>query len=128
MGCLPGQISGENPFAQDKSNFNPDLPLLNVNAFEPASRFTEFQDMYAGVGPRVSDLRGFGFHNQDVTLTKAFKIREGMNFQVRGDFFNIYNMHSLRGFDTDIASPTFGVWNGGVTAPRYIQLGGRFQF
>jgi hypothetical protein len=31
-------------------------------------------------------------------------------------------------FDTDIASQDFGMWNGGVSSPRNIQLSGRVSF
>jgi hypothetical protein len=124
MGCLPGVLAGKDPWAQDKSNFNPDMPLLNASSFEDPSSF----NYYGGNGSRISNLRGFGYKNVDLTITKSFKITERVGFQVRGDIFNVMNMHVLRGFDTDVASPTFGMWNGSVTNPRYVQLGGRVSF
>lgn len=103
---------------------NPDLPLLNINAFESAGSF----NMYSGAGSRVTTLRTPNFFNQDLTIQKSFAITEKISFQVRGDFFNVYNAHTLTGFDTDVASPSFGMWNGGVTNPRYLQVGGRIKF
>ena len=130
MGCLPGQIPGADPFAQDKGNFEPSKPLLNVNAFQSVDTFTfsPGQGFDYGNGPRMTNIRGFPYHNFDFTMMKAFHITESKNFQVRADFFNIFNLHTFRGFDTDVASPAFGTFNGGVTPPRYIQVGGRFQF
>ena len=29
---------------------------------------------------------------------------------------------------TDVASPSFGLWNGSVSAPRNMQVGGKFLF
>jgi len=130
MGCLPGQIPSVDPFAQDKGSFNPDLPLINVDAFQNANdfQFVSGQGFVYGSGARMTNFRGFPFHNVDFSMTKAFHITESKNVSVRADFFNLFNMHVLRGFDTDVASPTFGMWNGNVTPPRYVQLGARFSF
>ncbi len=64
---------------------------------------------------------------------------EKVNFQIRAEFFNMWNQHrfidaggfNIGGnfpFNTDIASPGFGKWTGGVSAPRTIQLGARVEF
>ena len=103
---------------------NPDLPLLNVNAFESTDSFNN----YWGAGSRVTPLRTPNFFNEDLTIQKSFAITEKIAFQVRGDFFNVYNTHTLTGFNTDVASPSFGMWNGGVTNPRYLQIGGKIKF
>ena len=57
-GCIPGILPGADPFAQDKGNFDPNQPLLNRGAFEPADSF----NFYFGQGPRISDFRGFAYH------------------------------------------------------------------
>ena len=85
-------------------------------------------NFYYGVGPRVSDLRGLGYHNQDVSITKSFRISEHIDFQLRADFFNFWNWHSFQSFDTFIDSPNFGMISGGATAPRYVQVGGKITF
>jgi len=87
---------------------------------------------YHSLHPRVTNLRGFGYKNQDLTIAKHFRISERVTFQLRGDFFNIFNLHTFRGyangFDTDVASPSFGHWNGEVSGPRSVQVGGRIDF
>ncbi|HVX67793.1 MAG TPA: hypothetical protein VHA11_14375, partial [Bryobacteraceae bacterium] len=135
MGCIPGQVPGASPFAQDMGNFDPNKPLLNINAFQSVDtfNFVAGQGFNYGDGARMTSFRGFPFHNVDFMMTKAFHITESKTFQVRADFFNLFNFHVFRtstsnAFDTDVASPTFGMWNGGVTPPRYVQIGGRFQF
>ncbi len=125
--CIPALLPGANPFAANKSGFDPGKgPLFSVGAFQPASTF----NFNFGEGPRVSNIRGFGYHNQDIALTKTVQFTERVKMEVRGEFFNAWNWHcfSTNPFDTDVASPTFGVWNGGVTEPRNIQLGLRFLF
>src|ERR1700680_2334126 len=63
-------------------------------------------------------------------------------FQLRGDAFNVFNAHHFNNvgtfiqsggsggsaFNTDVASPDFGKWNGGVSSPRNIQVSGRISF
>jgi hypothetical protein len=134
VACIPATLEGANPFAQNKSDFDPgNGPLLNSAAFEDPSSF----NFYYGKGPRVSNFRGFGYHNQDLTLFKRTQINEKVRFEFRAEFFNVWNLHIFRctshcfgdqGFDTDVASPTFGEWNGDVTPPRTIQLGAKLVF
>ncbi|MGH9397134.1 MAG: carboxypeptidase regulatory-like domain-containing protein [Terriglobia bacterium] len=124
-GCIPGVLPGANPFAQSKSNFNPNLPFFNVNAFQPASSF----NFNFGDGSRVANIRGYGYSNQDLSLIDNIAITERFKAQLRCDFFNMWNWHSLStNFNSDVNSPSFGLWNGGVSAPRNIQLGIRFTF
>lgn len=135
VGCIPAIIPGANPWAQSKSHYNPSLPLFNVNAFEQASNF----NFYFGQGPRMSNLRGFPFYNHDLALVKTTKLTEKVGMQFRAEFFNLWNWHSYNttsaldenvpaAVTTDIASPSFGLWNGTVTTPRNIQLSMKILF
>ena len=136
-GCIPALLPAANPFSQEKSSFDPANPLLNKNAFEPADSF----NFYYGQGPRVSNIRGFGYYNHDLSIIKNTQIREGVNVQFRAEFFNLWNWHNFTSkggedglaggfsaFDTDVSSPGFGIWNGSVSAPRNIQLGLKILF
>jgi hypothetical protein len=131
--CIPALLPGANPFAQSKGNFNPDTPLLNVAAFEFPNSF----NFYSGQGPRVSNIRGFGYRNQDFALSKNSHISERVSLDIRGEFFNVWNWHSFvcqqfcggsLAFYNDVSSPNFGLWNGSVSAPRNIQLSMKFIF
>ena len=124
VSCIPAVLPGADPFAQDKDSFSPDRPLLNASAFEPVDSF----NFYHGAGARVSNLRGFGYYNHDLAVFKNIQIKEGWALQLRGEFFNAWNWHSLRDFDTDLASPSFGSWTGGVSDPRNIQVGAKLTF
>lgn|GEM_PF-590817 len=138
QGCVVGIKPGANPFLQDVNNFDPGKgPLFDINAFEPLSAFTQFG--YTGSGPRITNLRGPSFKNTDITLIKNIQLGEKMRFQLRGEFFNVFNSHyfvNAGGFNiggnlpynTDIASPNFGRWTGNVSDPRTIQIGARFEF
>ncbi len=138
-GCIPAILPGKNVFVKDKGDFDPGLgqPLFNKDAFEPLEAF----NFYWGAGPRVSNVRGYGYKNEDLAIYKNIRINERLKFQLRGEFFNLFNFHNFTGytsgganwywasaFTTDLASPDFGKWNGSVTPPRNIQLGARFEF
>jgi len=136
--CSPAVLPGANPFAQSLTHFDPSLPVLNLNAFEPASSF----NFYTGNGPRVQNFRQPGYSDFDIGLSKTAHITERFTFQLRGDAFNIFNQHHFNNvgtfllsggtggsaFNTDVASQGFGTWNGTVTTPRNIQVSGRVSF
>lgn len=142
--CIPGLIPGANPFAQSKGSFDPDKgPLFNVNAFQPYTLFNNTNPAYQnyqGAGSRVTPLRGFGYHNWNLALIKNTRITERLNFQLRAEFFNVFNWHTFTSsgewgglaFNNDVSNITgnnaFGTWNGSVSRPRNIQVGARFEF
>jgi len=135
VGCIPAILPGANPWAQDLGNLDPNKPLFNSSAFEDPNSF----DFYYGKGPRISNLRGFGYHNHDFGLIKTTRVTERVSFEFRTEFFNIWNWHifavpgstnynSVTAFDTSVGSPTFGMWNGSVSVPRNIQFGAKILF
>jgi hypothetical protein len=135
VGCIPALKAGADPFLQDKGSFDPAKgPMLDKNAFEPISAF----NFYYGTGDRVSSIRGFNYKNQDLSLIKNTRLGNRINLQLRLEAFNIWNWHifqaqgnqnyGLSAFNTDLASPDFGKWNGTVTDPRNVQAAVRLEF
>jgi hypothetical protein len=126
MSCLPGILAGANPWATDESNWTPGQLLFNKAAFESPTTF----NFYQGSGSRITNLRGLPYRNQDLSLSKTTRISERFSFEFRAEAFNIWNNHYFPGtpVNTDVASPNFGLWNGSVTAPRNLQLGGKLLF
>ena len=134
MSCLPALLPGQSPFAQPQGHFDVNHPLLNVNAFEPLTSF----NFYQGQGPRIANFRQPGYTNQDVALERRIALRERLAVNLRADFFNAWNWHNFScvgtdtcsslAFTNDLASPAFGMWNGGVTNPRNIQVSARISF
>ena len=131
--CVPAILPGANPFLQDKGNFDPDKPLFNKAAFESPDSF----NFNYGSGPAVSNLRGFSFHSNDIGILKNTKISERMTFQIRGEFVNVWNWHIFAGgatwggslgFNLDVASPNFGLWDKTVSSPRNIQIAAKIIF
>ena len=97
-------------------------------------------NFYFGQGNRIEEsVRGFGYHNQDLSFIKNTRMGGGTNLQFRFEMFNMWNWHifgargttfndTTAGFDLDLASPTFGQWKGAVSTPRNMQLAVRFEF
>jgi hypothetical protein len=85
-------------------------------------------------------LRGPRFVNFDLSLGKSFRVREGMNLEVRADSYNAFNHPQFVGsgtnpvpVDNNILSSTAGQITSAqgannFLAGRVIQLGGRFTF
>ena len=78
------------------------------------------------------------YKNQDLSVVKNTKLVKDVNLQLRFEAFNVWNWHNftapgnagsgLFAFDSDLASPTFGQWNGSVSSPRVIQIAARLEF
>jgi hypothetical protein len=137
--CIPALKQGADPFLQDPGSFDPGKgPLLDANAFESVDSF----NFYYGSGARVTNLRGPSYKNQDLSLVKNTSLGRGIKLQLRIEAFNVWNWHNFASgcgsgdcfsgtgttVTTDLASPDFGRWNGGVSTPRVIQLAARLEF
>jgi hypothetical protein len=75
----------------------------------------------------VGILRAAGLVNSDLSIQRRFKIRERMNFQFRGEFFNAFNHTNFLLPNTTFGAPTFGQVNSAGIA-RQIELGMRLEF
>jgi len=122
--CIPGTVPGRNPLAQENSNYNPNLPRFSRDAFENPQNFS----FYWGTGSRYTNVRSIPYQNVDLALFKNIRLKELVSIQLRFEAFNVFNWHIIQGWNTDVASPTFGRWTGGVTAPRNLQLGAKITF
>ena len=78
-----------NPRPNFVGNGNPVTGNTGGLYFDPTA-FTMAPVGTFGNSGRLS-LRGPGFVNTDIAITKDTKIREGMNLQFRAEFFNLFN-------------------------------------
>jgi len=70
-------------------------------------------------------FHGPGFNNTDLGITKIIPIREAMSFEIRGEFFNVFNHAQFMNPSGDISSSSFGqVTN--ARDPRIGQLSAKF--
>ena len=80
-------------------------------------------------------FRGPGINDWDVALFKNIPIKERVSFQLRAEFYNLFNHASYTGVDNTAVfdsngnqtSKTFGRLKGDQ-GPRQIQLAGRITF
>ena len=75
-----------------------------------------------------SQLRGFAFYSDDISLQKNFRPIERVRVQFRAEFLNAFNRHRFSGITTGSASPLFGQITGVSDDRRQIQFGIRADF
>ena len=72
-------------------------------------------------------FRGPNFFETNANVYKDIPIKERMNFQIRFEFFNLFNRPNYANVDTNIPDGSFGAARGSHE-PRFWQLGGRISF
>jgi hypothetical protein len=70
-------------------------------------------------------FHGPGFNNTDLGITKIVPVTEAMHFEIRGEFFNIFNHAQFNNPSGDITSSTFGNVTG-ARDPRIGQVSAKF--
>jgi hypothetical protein len=118
---VPGQPFGNGVSC---SNYVPgkSSPYLNINAFGTPPAFT------LGNIAVLPNFRACGYSTEQISLSKGFRLTESKHLKFSANFFNAFNRHAWTGLGTDINNTSaFGKFTG-VTAPRTIQLSGKFVF
>ena len=68
-----------------------------------------------------------GTVNLNISLSKAFKIRERHSLQLRGDAFNLPNKPNFSGPNGTLTSPAFGRITG-ASSGRIMQVSAKYAF
>ena len=89
-------------------NIGPNVPgcasASSTPAFELNPSFT-----LNTVGPRMESVRTKVHPLADASIFKKFPIHERVNFEIRGEFFNVFNTANFGGPGTSPASTSYGV-------------------
>lgn len=105
--------------------FNPaNFDITRVTALDTAGQSTTFYPY--GTFPR-NGMRGPGFTNLDLSISKHFAITERMNLELRGDAFNVLNHTEFQSPDVIPTDATFGQIST-TYDPRILQLALHLQF
>jgi hypothetical protein len=84
---------------------------------------------FFGTAPAVfDDIRPFPFYTENFSLMKKTRITETVTFEIRGEFFNLFNRHYYGMPDNNISSGGFGTSSVINDSPRTVQVGGRLIF
>jgi hypothetical protein len=73
-------------------------------------------------------FRGPNFAETDMAIYKDNRFKERFNFQIRFEFYNLFNKVNLGTMDTDPLDANFGKATGAQLLPRWWQIGGRLTF
>jgi hypothetical protein len=110
----PNQVG--NPYIRNLNT----LQWINPNAYVPNPLGT-FGDAGSDslLGPKYVDV--------DAALSRIFNIREGQQFSLRFEAFNLANHANFSNPDNNLQDNTFGVILSDV-APRILQFAAKYQF
>jgi hypothetical protein len=76
---------------------------------------------------RYGAFRAPGFQQWDTALLKNTTFLESVRFQLRFEFFNVFNHPNLTNVDVNLPDANFGRATG-QAVPRFIQIGGKLSF
>jgi hypothetical protein len=134
-----GQFIG---YAPGSGDFNADGDTLDYPNVASYSYKSGRQDYLHGVftstnfvqpafgnegNERYAAFRAPGFQQWDTALLKNTPIMESVAFQLRFEFFNVFNHPNLTNMDVNLPDGNFGKATG-QAVPRFIQIGGNLTF
>jgi hypothetical protein len=76
---------------------------------------------------KTGQFRDPAFVQTDLTLYKNNRITERLNFQIRFEFFNVFNHANFLTIQNNLSQSNFGVVNS-QSLPRWWQIGGKLYF
>ncbi|HEX5890433.1 MAG TPA: TonB-dependent receptor [Pyrinomonadaceae bacterium] len=85
---------------------------------------------FGNSAPTYGGLRAQPFFTEDFSLMKKTKITETTYFEIRAEFFNVFNRGRFGIPNVNVDDINFGISarNADIFQPRRIQVGGRFVF
>ncbi len=101
------------------------------NVFKDSTAaLSSFDYAYPGQSGQRNNIRGEGFFDTDMNLSKSFNIREKQSFQVRWQVFNTFNTHrfDVQSVQDEQDAGGFGSYTGLLTDPRTMEFGGVYTF
>ncbi len=111
-----------------KSSFSLSNTSAASNTYLNKSLFSNPAPLTLGTSaPRYTQARSFGTMNEDVGLSKNFRVAEKYRVQLRAEFLNALNRQTLGGITTDVTNSLFGQVTA-VSGNRTMQVGARLDF
>ena len=97
----------------DPSTFNPWTPNDPGNRFFDPKAFSDAAPQQLGSSPvRFPQIRMMPFFNEDAVISKRFAVTERFRFELRVEFFNLFNRHRFNAPSLNMNDPYFGnIWS-----------------
>ncbi len=97
---------------------------------DPTAAMSSFDYAYPGQSGQRNNIRGDGFFDTDMNLSKSFRIREQQSVQVRWQVFNTFNSHRFdaQGVQDEQDGGGFGNYTSLLTDPRTMEFSGVYTF
>ena len=105
----------------------PPVARAICNGLFPSGTFNAPGTFGAEGNETYNSFRQPGFAQWDTALLKNTAITERVNFQLRFEFFNVFNRANLNSVDVNLPDGNFGKVTGQYT-PRFLQFGGNLTF
>jgi hypothetical protein len=85
---------------------------------------------FGSAAPTYGGLRAQPFYTEDFSIMKKTRVTETTYFEIRAEFFNLFNRGRYGVPNVNFDDVNFGISarNGDIFQPRRIQVGGRFVF
>jgi hypothetical protein len=99
---------------------------LNGVFSNPAGQFTQ-PTLGTEGNEKFNSFHGPNFSETDAAIYKDNRFKERFNFQIRFEFYNLFNRTNLENMDTNNLDANFGKATGQLLG-RWWQIGGRFTF
>jgi hypothetical protein len=135
-GNFTGYAPGSGDYNADGDNFDfPDVASYHYSTSRkayaqglfPSGTFNAPTTFGAEGNETYNTFRQPGFAQWDAALLKNTAITERVNFQLRFEFFNVFNRANLNTVDANLPDGNFGKVTGQYT-PRFVQFGGNLTF
>jgi hypothetical protein len=123
----PNVVPGQSKKASWSGKFDPATDVyLNPKAFSIPAPLT-----FGNAARNYSDMRGFAYLNEDISIIKRTYFGEYRNLEFRADFFNPFNRHVFASYSignnpSNLAA--YGKVGGQSNLPREIQFALRLHF
>ena len=114
------------PNVTNYSQGNSKAAFLNGVFASPLTQFTQ-PTLGTEGNEKFNQFRGPNFSETDAAIYKDNRFGERFNFQIRFEFYNLFNRTNLENMDTNPLDPNFGKATGQLLG-RWWQIGGRFTF
>jgi hypothetical protein len=123
-----GTVLGENPVRANVTGqpiFAPGTHTADA-WFNPAAFATPPAFTYGDAGR--NSVYGPGMQTMDIAVERAFRLTERLNFQLRGEAFNVLNKVNLGTPNRFVNTPQFGTITMAMTPGREMQVSARLSF